>query len=215
MIGWSGRVDIDGNTYAFLHSGQNNNNGNYANPTVNKLLDQARGMTDLAKRRELYAQMWPILRQELPITYLWNARNIVGMSAKLNGFRAIPDGMIRLPGLELENDRADSRHAHRADHPDPAAGQCAGVRPAAADAGRSRAGDGRRGARRSAGAGADPCRAVARSLAAGAVPALDRQRAARRSRLLVAHPPAGGAACRTEAAGDAAAWPRWRLSSRC
>ena len=41
------------------------------------------------------------LRQELPITYLWNARNIVGMSAKLNGFRAIPDGMIRLQGLEM------------------------------------------------------------------------------------------------------------------
>jgi peptide/nickel transport system substrate-binding protein len=101
MIGWSGRVDIDGNTYAFLHSGQNNNNGNYANPTVDKLLDDARGMTDLAKRRELYAQMWPVLRQELPITYLWNARNIVGMSAKLSGFRAIPDGMIRIQGLEM------------------------------------------------------------------------------------------------------------------
>ena len=101
MIGWSGRVDIDGNTYSFLHSGQANNNGNYANPTVDRLLDEARGMTDLAKRRDLYAQMWPILRQELPITYLWNARNIVGMSAKLSGFRAIPDGMIRLQGLEM------------------------------------------------------------------------------------------------------------------
>jgi peptide/nickel transport system substrate-binding protein len=101
LIGWSGRVDIDGNTYSFLHSGQNNNNGNFSNPAVDRLLDEARGMTDLAKRRDLYAQMWPILRQELPITYLWNARNIVGMSAKLSGFRAIPDGMIRLQGLEL------------------------------------------------------------------------------------------------------------------
>ena len=25
MIGWSGRVDIDGNTYQFLHTGQGNN----------------------------------------------------------------------------------------------------------------------------------------------------------------------------------------------
>ena len=30
MIGWSGRVDIDGNTYQFLHSGQGNNAGHYA-----------------------------------------------------------------------------------------------------------------------------------------------------------------------------------------
>jgi peptide/nickel transport system substrate-binding protein len=101
MIGWSGRVDIDGNTYSFLHSGQANNNGNYANATVDKLLDEGRGTTDMAKRRDVYAQMWPILRQDLPITYLWNARNIVAMSAKLQGFRAVPDGMIRLQGLEM------------------------------------------------------------------------------------------------------------------
>ncbi len=101
MIGWSGRVDIDGNTYQFLHSNQASNNGHYANPAVDKLLDEARGMTDLAKRRELYVQMWPTLRQDLPFTYLWNPRNIVGMSAKLSGFRAIPDGMIRVQGLEM------------------------------------------------------------------------------------------------------------------
>ena len=70
-------------------------------PTVDKLLDEARGMTDMAKRRALYAEMWPHERQDLPITYLWNPRNIVGMSAKLNGFRPVPDGMIRIQGLEM------------------------------------------------------------------------------------------------------------------
>jgi peptide/nickel transport system substrate-binding protein len=101
MIGWSGRVDIDGNTYAFLHSGQANNASHYANPTVDKLLDEGRGTADVAKRKALYAQMWPELEKDLPITYLWNARNIVGMSAKLQGFRPIPDGMIRVQGLEM------------------------------------------------------------------------------------------------------------------
>jgi peptide/nickel transport system substrate-binding protein len=101
MIGWSGRVDIDGNTYAFLHSGQGNNASHYSNATVDQLLDDARGTVDVAKRRTLYGQMWPVLRQDLPITYLWNGRNIVGMSAKLQGFRPVPDGMIRLQGLEM------------------------------------------------------------------------------------------------------------------
>jgi len=101
MIGWSGRVDIDGNTYAFLRSGQAGNDSHYVNATVDRLLDAARGMTDLAKRRELYAQMWTQERQDLPITFLWTPRNIVGMSAKLTGFRPVPDGMIRLQGLEL------------------------------------------------------------------------------------------------------------------
>ncbi len=101
MIGWSGRVDIDGNTYQFLHSGQGNNASHYANAMVDKLLDEARGTVDVAKRRALYAQMWPDLRRDLPLTYLWIPRNIVGMSAKLNGFRPVPDGMIRVQGLEM------------------------------------------------------------------------------------------------------------------
>jgi peptide/nickel transport system substrate-binding protein len=45
--------------------------------------------------------MWKQEQQDLPITYLWTPRNIVGMSAKLNGFRPVPDGMIRVQGLEM------------------------------------------------------------------------------------------------------------------
>jgi peptide/nickel transport system substrate-binding protein len=101
MIGWSGRVDIDGNTYQFLYSGQGNNVSHYSSPTVDRLLDAGRGTTDLTQRRALYRQLWPELRRDLPLTYLYNPRNIVAMTAKLSGFRAIPDGMIRVQGLEL------------------------------------------------------------------------------------------------------------------
>lgn len=101
LIGWSGRPDIDGNTYAFLHSGQANNWGHYSNPIVDKLLDEGRDTVDLAKRKPIYAAMMEQERKDLPITYLYTTSNIVGMSAKLKGFRAIPDGMIRLQGLEM------------------------------------------------------------------------------------------------------------------
>jgi peptide/nickel transport system substrate-binding protein len=101
LIGWSGRVDIDGNTYAFLHSHQAQNVIDYANLTVDHLLDEARGLTDVTQRKALYAQMMTQEEQDLPITYLWTPRNIVGMSAKLQGFRAVPDGMIRVQGLEM------------------------------------------------------------------------------------------------------------------
>jgi peptide/nickel transport system substrate-binding protein len=101
LIGWSGRVDVDGNTYQFLHSGQGNNTSHYSNPTVDRLLDEGRGTTDLAKRRPIYSQLFQELRRDLPLTYLYNARNVVAMTAKLNGFRAIPDGMIRIQGLEM------------------------------------------------------------------------------------------------------------------
>lgn len=101
MIGWSGRVDIDGNVYAFLHSHQAQNVTGYASPVVDKLLDEARNMTDLNKRKALYDQMWTQEANDLPITYLWTPRNIVGMSAKLQGYRAVPDGMVRVQGLEM------------------------------------------------------------------------------------------------------------------
>jgi peptide/nickel transport system substrate-binding protein len=101
MVGWSGRVDADGNSYAFLHSGQGNNASHYSNPAVDALLDAARGSTDLAKRKADYFKVWEQLQQDLPVTYLWNPRNIMAMSVKVKGFRPVPDGMIRLQGLEM------------------------------------------------------------------------------------------------------------------
>jgi hypothetical protein len=38
-------------------------------------------------------------RKDLPIIYLNHPVNIVGMSARISGFRSVPDGMIRLQGL--------------------------------------------------------------------------------------------------------------------
>jgi peptide/nickel transport system substrate-binding protein len=101
LLGWSGRVDVDGNTYQFIHASQGNNASHYSNPTVDRLLDEGRSTTDQAKRHAIYQQLWPELRRDLPLIYLYNPRNIVGMSVKLQGFRPVPDGMIRLQGLAM------------------------------------------------------------------------------------------------------------------
>ena len=98
---WSGRADPDGNLYSFLHTGGALNTGKYSNPAVDKPLDDARLTADPAKRRDLYAAMWQPAAQDLPILYLWTQKNIAGMSAKVEGFRPVPDGMIRLQGLSL------------------------------------------------------------------------------------------------------------------
>jgi peptide/nickel transport system substrate-binding protein len=101
LNGWSGRVDADGNTFQFLHTGQGNNFTGYSNPAVDRLLEQGRAMTDIGQRRVAYQQVWEALRRDLPVTFLYSPRNIVAMTAKLNGFRPIPDGMIRVQGLEM------------------------------------------------------------------------------------------------------------------
>jgi peptide/nickel transport system substrate-binding protein len=98
---WSGRVDPDGNLYGFLHSGAALNDGHYANPIVDAGLDEARNSTDEATRIAAYTKMMTQERKDLPMLYLDHPVNIVGMSAKIHGFRAVPDGMIRLQGLSM------------------------------------------------------------------------------------------------------------------
>ena len=101
QIGWSGRTDADGNLYVFLHTGAGQNDGHYSNAIVDQALDSARATTDQAQRLADYAKMWARERQDLPIIYLYSPVNIVGMNTKLAGFRAIPDGLIRLQGLSV------------------------------------------------------------------------------------------------------------------
>ena len=99
MIGWSGRSDPDGNMWALLHTGGNFNYGHWHNEKFDALLDQARIESDIGKRRDLYAQAWQQERQDMPLLYLYIARNIVGMKQNLMGFQQVPDGLIRLQGV--------------------------------------------------------------------------------------------------------------------
>ncbi|MDB5403786.1 MAG: transporter substrate-binding protein [Rhodopila sp.] len=101
LIGWSGRTDADGNLYTFLHSGMGQNDGHYANPIVDAALDAARKSTDLATRVGYYGKLMEQERKDLPIIYLYNPVNIVGLSAKISGFRPVPDGIVRLQGLSV------------------------------------------------------------------------------------------------------------------
>lgn len=103
LLAWSGRVDPDGNSYSFMHSRGPQNDGRYSNPEVDRLLDAARIETDTARRRDIYGQIWAIaIRQDRSRIYLWHRKNIVAHSARLTGFVAIPDGLIRPQGLRLQ-----------------------------------------------------------------------------------------------------------------
>ena len=41
-------------------------------------------------------------RKDLPLIYLWTGKNIVGMKKALTGFQQVPDGLIRLQGMEMQ-----------------------------------------------------------------------------------------------------------------
>ena len=101
LIGWSGRADADGNMWQLLHSRGTFNYGRWKNEEADALLDAARRPTNPAERRALYAKFWAIQRDELPLMYLWTAKNIVGLKASLEGFELVPDGLIRVRGLRV------------------------------------------------------------------------------------------------------------------
>lgn len=98
---WSGRVDPDGNLFTFIHSSGAQNDSKYSSPKVDALLDQSRVVQDVAGRRALYDQILEQLSKDLPIVYLNNPKNVVGLSVRVTGFRPLPDGMIRLQGIGL------------------------------------------------------------------------------------------------------------------
>ena len=102
MIAWSGRFDADGNTWQLLHTGGTFNYGHWSNAEADALMDQARTVPDPAARRALYARLWAVEREEMPLIYLWIAKNVVGMKRDLQGFVQVPDGLIRLRGLRRE-----------------------------------------------------------------------------------------------------------------
>ena len=99
MVGWSGRVDPDGNTWQLLHTGGTFNYGHWSNKEADDLLDSARTLPGLEERRALYARFWRVERADMPLVYLWTAKNIVGLKRDLAGFVQVPDGLIRVRGI--------------------------------------------------------------------------------------------------------------------
>lgn len=103
LVAWSGRVDIDGNLWAFTHSRGAQNDGRYANPEMDRLLDAARIEPNADARRALYAQAYQVaFRQDRHRIYLWHRKNIVAHAARLSGFVNVPDGLIRPQGIRLQ-----------------------------------------------------------------------------------------------------------------
>jgi peptide/nickel transport system substrate-binding protein len=99
---WSGRVDPDGNTFPYLGCSGSQNWGKYCNPAVDEVLNAASRTSDTAERASLYGKAADIWMQDNPYIFLFHQKWIFAHKAGLKGFRAIPDGLMRLDGVTLE-----------------------------------------------------------------------------------------------------------------
>jgi peptide/nickel transport system substrate-binding protein len=102
LLAWSGRIDPDGNSYIFLRSNAPQNYSDWSNAEADKVLDDARLVSDMAKRKALYEKLTKLVLQEHPIVYLYHRRILIAHTNKLEGYRQMPDGLVRVVGLKLK-----------------------------------------------------------------------------------------------------------------
>jgi peptide/nickel transport system substrate-binding protein len=102
LIGWSGRIDPDGNSYVFLHTKAPQNDGGYSNPEADKAMEDARLVTDPAQRKAIYEKLTKAVLNDEPLIYLYHRKLLIAHTTKLEGYRQMPDGLVRVIGLKLK-----------------------------------------------------------------------------------------------------------------
>jgi peptide/nickel transport system substrate-binding protein len=102
FIGWSGRVDPDGNVFIFHKCGAPQNNRGYCNKDVDALLDEARTKTAVSERKVIYEKAAEKILAEGGIIYLYHRMVIIAHTQKVEGYRQLPDGLVRVVGVKLK-----------------------------------------------------------------------------------------------------------------
>lgn len=101
LWGCCSRVDPDGNIYNVLACNSAFNYGHYCNPEVDRELEAARSLDARADRLAHYRVVAEHILN-LPIIYLYHPKWLYAHTAKLSGFVAYLDGIIRPQGLRLD-----------------------------------------------------------------------------------------------------------------
>ena len=99
---WSGRPDPDGNTFQHFHSKGGMNYGGYNNPKVDELLERGQQTTDQAERKKVYSDAAKIIKDDAAAVFWLHPDEPKAAGLKVQGYRPIPDGMIRFEGISFK-----------------------------------------------------------------------------------------------------------------
>lgn len=100
-LGWSGRIDPDGNVYSFWYTGAPNNGSNFSDPVVDKLLNQARVIPSMSARAKVYDEFMTEMHKQDPYIFLYFPNNTYAYTKNLRGFQSYPDGVFRIYQMSL------------------------------------------------------------------------------------------------------------------
>ncbi|WP_082460352.1 ABC transporter substrate-binding protein [Frigoribacterium sp. Leaf8] len=96
QLGWSGRVDPNGNMVNFLRTGGGNNYSGYSNPRVDELLADAAASIDVDERAALYGEAVTQVQEDEPLIYLYRTRSLTALTNEVAGVSTYADGVVRL-----------------------------------------------------------------------------------------------------------------------
>jgi len=102
LIGWSGRSDPDGNSFSFQTCGSPQNNAKYCDKDVDAAHQEARTKSDPAERKKAYEKVAAKFLTEGSIVYLYHAQVLVAHTDKVEGYKQMPDGLVRVIGIKLK-----------------------------------------------------------------------------------------------------------------
>ena len=102
LIGWSGRIDPDGNIHQYQTCDGNLNETGYCDPEVDTLLNDARAESDTDARFQLYKDAALRYLPDRHNIYLYHTNLFFPHTTDLTDFQAYPDGIIRFQGGQAE-----------------------------------------------------------------------------------------------------------------
>jgi peptide/nickel transport system substrate-binding protein len=102
LLAWSGRSDPDGNLYSFHKCKAPLNYPGSCNPEIDKLLDQSRIPSDTGQRKEIYEKLTKLILDNEAIVYLYHPRVLIAHTTRLEGYRQLSDGLVRVVGLTFK-----------------------------------------------------------------------------------------------------------------
>jgi peptide/nickel transport system substrate-binding protein len=96
LVGWSGRIDPDGNTYDHIYSARPFNDSSYTNKDVDTFLDEQRATTDQEKRKTALraAEQKYVVDDPARVWYRFGVAQLL-TTAKFKGLVPYPDQIIR------------------------------------------------------------------------------------------------------------------------
>jgi len=94
-LGWSGRIDPDGNIEPIFQTKGAFNYGKYSSPEVDSLVAQGRQVADQGQRKAIYQQLTKKVNDDVAYIFTRFAPSTYATGNYVKGFEVTPDGLAR------------------------------------------------------------------------------------------------------------------------